>query len=119
MRASFFPAQPTTASKQLRRSNKRGICVNKNVQAGEIDCCHFHDRCTILYGTPTMLVDILNLPTLKQHDTSSWSMVLVGGAPCPLELAKSINKELNVKHIMVKWNWESKEGAFSDFQNRF
>ena len=38
----------------------------------------FH-RCTSLYGTPTMFVDILNLPDLKQYDLRSLSTGIMAG----------------------------------------
>ena len=61
----------------------------------------FH-RCNVLYGTPTMFVDLLNLPDLKNYDVSSLSLSAMGGAPCPLELAKQAAKDLNIKHCLVK-----------------
>ena len=49
-----------------------------------------------------MFVDILNLPDLKKYDVSSLSLSAMGGAPCPLELAKQAARDLNIKHCLVK-----------------
>lgn len=48
-----------------------------------------------------MFVDILNLPDLKKYDLSSLSLSAMGGAPCPLELAKQAASDLNIKHCLV------------------
>lgn len=49
-----------------------------------------------------MFVDVLHLQELKEYDLSSLTTTLMGGAPCPLELAKSLNTVLNVKNVMVR-----------------
>ncbi|XP_046641884.1 medium-chain acyl-CoA ligase ACSF2, mitochondrial-like [Daphnia pulicaria] len=60
-----------------------------------------HERCTSLYGTPTMFVDILNLPDLKQYDLKSLSTGIMAGAPCPEEIAKGTIKDLNMKDFAI------------------
>ena len=49
-----------------------------------------------------MFVDVLHIQELKEYDLSSLTTTLMGGAPCPLELAKSLNTVLNVKNVMVR-----------------
>lgn len=58
-------------------------------------------RCTSLYGTPTMFVDILNLPNLKKYNLKSLSTGIMAGAPCPQEVAKGAVNKLNMKDFMV------------------
>ncbi|XP_046450150.1 medium-chain acyl-CoA ligase ACSF2, mitochondrial-like [Daphnia pulex] len=60
-----------------------------------------HERCTSLYGTPTMFVDILNLPDLKQYNLKSLSTGIMAGAPCPEEIAKGTIKDLNMKDFAI------------------
>ena len=48
-----------------------------------------------------MFVDLLNLPDLKKYDLSSLSLSVMGGAPCPLELAKQAAKDFNIKYCLV------------------
>ncbi|XP_046450152.1 medium-chain acyl-CoA ligase ACSF2, mitochondrial-like [Daphnia pulex] len=60
-----------------------------------------HERCTALYGTPTMYVDILNLPDLKQYDLKSLSTGIMAGAPCPEEIAKGTVNDLNMKDFAI------------------
>lgn len=51
-----------------------------------------------------MFVDILNLPDLKKYDLSSLSLSAMGGAPCPLELAKQAARDLNIKNCLVQYS---------------
>ena len=61
--------------------------------------CKF--RCTAVYGTPTMFVDLLNVVDPDVHDVSSLSMAIMAGAPCPEELARAITQRLNIKYLNV------------------
>lgn len=58
-------------------------------------------RCTSLYGTPTMFVDMLNLPDLANHDLSSLETGVLAGAPVPKEIAKDVAKKLNMKDFTI------------------
>lgn len=67
-------------------------------------CTFFYDlafRCSVLYGTPTMFGDILNLPDLREYDVSSLKTTLMAGAPCPVHLAKSVVDHLKIKYFVV------------------
>uniref|UniRef100_A0A672YFP1 Medium-chain acyl-CoA ligase ACSF2, mitochondrial n=1 Tax=Sphaeramia orbicularis TaxID=375764 RepID=A0A672YFP1_9TELE len=44
------------------------------------------ERCTVIYGTPTMYVDMVNLPDLDKYDLSSVESGIMAGSPCPPEL---------------------------------
>jgi fatty-acyl-CoA synthase len=58
-------------------------------------------RCTSLYGTPTMFVDILNLPDLNSYDLSSLSTGYMAGAPCPQSIVKAVVHDLHMKDFVV------------------
>ena len=49
-----------------------------------------------MYATPTMYVDMLHLPDLKNYNLSSLKQTIMGGAPCPLEITRRIVNELGV-----------------------
>uniref|UniRef100_A0A3Q0S3U1 Medium-chain acyl-CoA ligase ACSF2, mitochondrial n=1 Tax=Amphilophus citrinellus TaxID=61819 RepID=A0A3Q0S3U1_AMPCI len=59
------------------------------------------ERCTFIYGTPTMYIDMLNQPDLAKYDLSSVETGIVAGAPCPQELVKKVISQLGVKEITV------------------
>jgi len=44
-----------------------------------------------------MFIDIVNDPSLADHDTSSLSYAIVGGAPVTPSLVQTAEKELNVQ----------------------
>lgn len=52
------------------------------------------EKCTIIYGTPTMHIDLLCLPTKKKFDFSSVQYLFTGGANCPIDVGKKLAKHL-------------------------
>ncbi|XP_022091530.1 LOW QUALITY PROTEIN: acyl-CoA synthetase family member 2, mitochondrial-like [Acanthaster planci] len=60
------------------------------------------ERCTSLYGTPTMFIDYLNHPRLPECNFSSLSTGILGGSPCPVETVKQCMTRLNMKNITLK-----------------
>lgn len=57
------------------------------------------ERCTFIYGTPTMYVDMISQPDLKTYDLSSVEAGIVAGSPCPPELMKQIIEVMGVSEI--------------------
>lgn len=58
-------------------------------------------RCTSLYGTPTMFVDMINLKDLKQYDLSCLSTGIMAGAPCLKELVQATIDILHMRDVSV------------------
>ncbi|XP_029312548.1 medium-chain acyl-CoA ligase ACSF2, mitochondrial [Cottoperca gobio] len=59
------------------------------------------ERCTVIYGTPTMYVDMVNHPDLAKHDLSSVETGIMAGAPCPPELVKKVIYVMGIKEITI------------------
>jgi len=59
------------------------------------------ERCTSIYGTPTMFVDMLSVARQTKPDFSSVLTGIMAGAPCPQELCKNVMAELNMKDFVV------------------
>uniref|UniRef100_A0A3B5K1A9 Medium-chain acyl-CoA ligase ACSF2, mitochondrial n=2 Tax=Takifugu rubripes TaxID=31033 RepID=A0A3B5K1A9_TAKRU len=59
------------------------------------------ERCTILFGTPTIFVDIINYQHLNKYDLSSVYGGVIGGSPCAPELMKDIIFTLGIKEISI------------------
>uniref|UniRef100_UPI00398EDD7F medium-chain acyl-CoA ligase ACSF2, mitochondrial isoform X2 n=1 Tax=Pristiophorus japonicus TaxID=55135 RepID=UPI00398EDD7F len=59
-----------------------------------------NERCTILYGTPTMYLDMLSQKDFSTFDISTLEGVVVAGAPCPIEVAKQIQSEMKVTELI-------------------
>ncbi|XP_039991599.1 medium-chain acyl-CoA ligase ACSF2, mitochondrial isoform X2 [Xiphias gladius] len=57
------------------------------------------ERCTFIYGTPTMYVDMVNQPDLAKYDLSSLEAGIMAGSPCPPELVKKLTTVMGIKGI--------------------
>lgn len=58
------------------------------------------ERCTVLYGVPTMFIAILDQPEFSQYPMSSLERGYLAGSPCPLELMKEIEQRLHMRAII-------------------
>ncbi|XP_029384384.1 medium-chain acyl-CoA ligase ACSF2, mitochondrial isoform X2 [Echeneis naucrates] len=59
------------------------------------------ERCTIVYGTPTMFIDMLNQLDSNKHDLSSVEAGIIAGSPVPQELVKKIISEMGIQGITI------------------
>ncbi|XP_070846535.1 medium-chain acyl-CoA ligase ACSF2, mitochondrial [Chaetodon trifascialis] len=59
------------------------------------------ERCSHVYGTPTMYVDMVSQPNLEKHDLSSVETAVIAGAPCPPELVKRVISGMGIKGITI------------------
>uniref|UniRef100_A0A3P8VLN0 Medium-chain acyl-CoA ligase ACSF2, mitochondrial n=1 Tax=Cynoglossus semilaevis TaxID=244447 RepID=A0A3P8VLN0_CYNSE len=59
------------------------------------------ERCNFLYGTPTMFIDLLNHPNLREFDVSSLQSGIMAGSPCPPEILAKLKTELNLTEIVA------------------
>ncbi|KAM4662570.1 medium-chain acyl-CoA ligase ACSF2, mitochondrial-like isoform 2-T2 [Discoglossus pictus] len=58
------------------------------------------EKCTGVYGTPTMYIDLLGQPDFDAH-TSSLIFGVIGGSPIPLDVMKKIVLETNMKNSVI------------------
>ena len=58
-------------------------------------------RCTSMYGTPTMFIDMVNLPDLKQFDVTSLQTGIMAGAPCLKPVVQSVADDLHMPNVLV------------------
>ncbi|KAK2165602.1 hypothetical protein LSH36_48g08121 [Paralvinella palmiformis] len=61
------------------------------------------EKCTSMYGTPTMFIDMLDAVEQKEYDLSSLSTGIMAGAPCPIELMKKLVHKLHIKNITIAY----------------
>lgn len=59
------------------------------------------ERCTAVYGVPTMFIAQLEHPTFPQRDTSSLRTGIMAGSPCPIELMKRVVKDMGAREITI------------------
>ncbi|KAI4889991.1 hypothetical protein NFI96_013252 [Prochilodus magdalenae] len=60
-----------------------------------------NEKCTFVYGTPTMYIDMLGQPDLAKFDLSSVKAGIVAGSPCPPEVLKKVIKVMGIKEITI------------------
>ena len=59
------------------------------------------ERCTSLYGVPTMFIAQLNHPDFERTDVSSLRTGIMAGAPCPAEVMKQVHDRMNIREITI------------------
>lgn len=59
------------------------------------------EKCTSVYGVPTMFIAEFEHPTYPQRDTSSLRTGIMAGSPCPIELMKRVVREMGASEITI------------------
>ncbi len=59
------------------------------------------ERCTSLYGVPTMFIAELNDPGFSSYDLSSLRTGIMAGSPCPVEVMKRVISEMNMSEVAI------------------
>jgi fatty-acyl-CoA synthase len=59
------------------------------------------ERCTSLYGVPTMFRAYLDDPSFSRTDCSSLRTGIMAGAPCPIELMKQVVTRLHMPEVAI------------------
>ncbi len=61
------------------------------------------EKCTALYGVPTMFVAELSLPDFDTYDLTSLRTGIMAGAPCPIETMKQVQSKMNMKEVTIAY----------------
>ena len=59
------------------------------------------ERCTSLYGVPTMFIAELDHPRFGEFDLSSLRTGIMAGAPCPVEVMKRVQTTMHLPEIAI------------------
>ncbi|MCX4722877.1 AMP-binding protein [Streptomyces sp. NPDC090052] len=59
------------------------------------------ERCTSLYGVPTMFIAELNHPDFAAYDLSSLRTGIMAGSPCPAEVMKRVVAEMHMAEVSI------------------
>ena len=57
------------------------------------------ERCTALYGVPTMFIAEMNHPMFDMFDMSSLRTGIMAGSLCPIELMRAVTDKMHITHI--------------------
>jgi fatty-acyl-CoA synthase len=61
------------------------------------------ERCTAIYGVPTMFIAELSHPRRPEFDLSSLRTGVMAGSPCPIELMKSVVETMGARQITIAY----------------
>jgi fatty-acyl-CoA synthase len=61
------------------------------------------ERCTTLYGVPTMFIAELDHPEFSKFDLSSLRTGIMAGAPCPIEVMRRVNEQMNMREVTIAY----------------
>jgi fatty-acyl-CoA synthase len=59
------------------------------------------ERCTVLYGVPTMFIAELADPSFPDHDLSTLRTGVMAGSPCPVEVMKRVISEMGMTEVTI------------------
>jgi fatty-acyl-CoA synthase len=59
------------------------------------------ERCTSLYGVPTMFIAELALPGFADYDLSTLRTGIMAGSPCPVEVMKRVISEMHMTEVTI------------------
>lgn len=59
------------------------------------------ERCTVLYGVPTMFIAMLAHPEFAEFDLSSLRTGVMAGAPCPVEVMKRVIDDMGMRDVTI------------------
>lgn len=60
-----------------------------------------NERCTSLYGVPTMFIAELDLPDFAKYNLKSLQTGIMAGAPCPIDTMHKVQSLMNMTEICV------------------
>ncbi|MEU7529265.1 AMP-binding protein [Saccharothrix sp. NPDC042600] len=61
------------------------------------------ERCTSLYGVPTMFIAELAEPDFDSHDLSSLRTGIMAGSPCPVEVMKQVVERMGMREVSIAY----------------
>jgi fatty-acyl-CoA synthase len=59
------------------------------------------ERCTSLYGVPTMFIAELAVPNAGEYDLSSLRTGIMAGSPCPVEVMKQVIDQMGMSEVSI------------------
>ncbi len=81
-----------------------GACIvvpSEAFDAGTFLAAIQEERCTSVYGVPTMFIAALNHPDFAGTDLSSLRTGVMAGSPCPVEVMKQVRGRMHMPEITI------------------
>ena len=61
------------------------------------------ERCTAVYGVPTMFIAELEHPEFRSFDLSSLRTGIMAGAPCPIEVMRAVTETMGARELTIAY----------------
>jgi fatty-acyl-CoA synthase len=61
------------------------------------------EKCTTLYGVPTMFIAELDHPDFAKFNLTSLRTGIMAGAPCPIEVMRRVNESMNMREVTIAY----------------
>ena len=61
------------------------------------------ERCTTLYGVPTMFIGMLDHPDFAKFDISALRTGIMAGSPCPIEVMKRVIDQMHMGQVTIAY----------------
>ena len=61
------------------------------------------ERCSALYGVPTMFIAALNHPDFARFDLSSLRTGIMAGSPCPIEVMRQVVERMHLPQLTIAY----------------
>jgi fatty-acyl-CoA synthase len=61
------------------------------------------ERCTALYGVPTMFIAELDHPEFARFDLSTLRTGIMAGSPCPIAVMRRVMEKMNMREITIAY----------------
>ena len=81
-----------------------GACIvtpSEAFDAGQTLATIETERCTSLYGVPTMFIAQLDHPDFERVDFSSLRTGVMAGSPCPVEIMKQVRERMHMREVTI------------------
>jgi fatty-acyl-CoA synthase len=82
------------------------------------------ERCSVLYGVPTMFIAELEHPHFASYDLSSLRTGIMAGSPCPVEIMKAVIDRMHMTEVTICYGMtetspvSTQTGATDDLEHR-
>jgi fatty-acyl-CoA synthase len=82
------------------------------------------ERCTVLYGVPTMFIAELDHPDFDSFDVSSLRTGIMAGSPCPIEVMRKVIDRMHMSEVTICYGMtetspvSTQTGADDDVEHR-
>jgi fatty-acyl-CoA synthase len=61
------------------------------------------ERCSALYGVPTMFIAMLDHPRFAEFDLTSLRTGIMGGSPCPIEVMRRVVEKMHMRQVTIAY----------------